>query len=211
VRILLRRALPFIVAIAALIAAFGSAFVAREASLLDDEIRRSDVAFRADPARRDLWQVDERSPAVKELLASDDDVAFRRASRLFEVMRARGRDPYDFDIRAFRADAQLALVEAGHEGLPRSVQSRAANLDAIMIVEEAIGDPRNGPALFQRALDGFRRSIHLDPANEEAMYNLELLIRLLAPNQDRLQIRYNVTAPGRGVAGSGAIRRGHGY
>jgi hypothetical protein len=210
-RILLRRALPFLVAIVALIAAAGSAYVAREASLLDEEIRRSDVAFRADPARRDLWQVDERSPAVERLLESDDDVSYRRASRLFELMRLRGRDPYDFDIRAFRADAQLALVEAGHKGLPRPVQSRSANLDAIMLVEEAIGDPRNGPSLFQRALDGFRNSIRLDPSNEEAMYNLELLIRLLAPNQQRLQIRYNVNPPGRGVAGAGAIRRGHGY
>jgi hypothetical protein len=210
-RILLRRALPFLVAVAALGAAVASAYAAREASLLDEEIRRSDVAFRADPARRDLWQVDERAPTIERLLGSEDDVAFRRASRLFEVLRRRGRNPYDFDIRAFRADAQLALVEAGHTGLPRKVQSRSANLEAIMIVEEAIGDPRNGPALFERALEGFRRAIRLDPANEEAMYNLELLIRLLAPNQARLQIRYNVNPPGRGVAGAGAIRRGHGY
>lgn len=210
-RILLRRALPFIVAIAALAAAVASAYAAREASLLDEEIRRSDAAFRADPARRDLWLVDERQNVVERLLESEDDVSFRRASRLFELLRRRGRNPYDFDVRAFRADAQLALVEAAHTGLPRKVQSRSANLEAIMIVEEAIGDPRNGPALFERALKGFRRSIRLDPTNEEAMYNLELLIRLLEPNQARLQIRYNVNPPGRGVAGAGAIRRGHGY
>jgi hypothetical protein len=211
VTILLRRALPFVLAVVALAAAVVCAYVAREASLLDEEIRRSDAAFRAEPARDDLWQVDRRAPPVERLVGSEDDVAFRRASRLFELLRRRGRNPYDFDARAFRADAQLALVEAGHAGLPRSVQSRSANLEAIMLVEEAIGDPRNGPALFERALEGFRRSIRLDPANEEAMFNLELLIRLLEPSQARLQIRYNVNPPGRGVAGAGAIRRGHGY
>jgi tetratricopeptide (TPR) repeat protein len=211
VRLLLRRALPFVLAVVALAAAVVSAYVAREASLLDEEIRRSDAAFRADPRRDDLWQVDRRAPAVERLLASEDDVAYRRASRLFELLRRRGRNPYDFDARAFRADAQLALVEARHSGLPRSVRSKAANLDAIMIVEEALGDPRNGPALFERALDGFRQAIDLDPANEEAQFNLELLIRLLEPNQARLQIRYDVNPPGRGVAGAGAIRRGHGY
>lgn len=210
-KILVRRALPFVLALAALAAAVVSAYAAHEASLLDEEIRRSDAAFRADPARDDLWQVDHRVPAVGRVVGSDDDVAFRKASRLFELLRRRGRDPYDFDARAFRADAQLALVEAGHTGLPRSVQSRSANLEAIMLVEEAIGDPRNGPTLFERALEGFRRSIRLDPDNEEAMFNLELLIRLLEPNQARLQIRYDVNPPGRGVAGAAAIRRGHGY
>lgn len=210
-RLLLRRALPFVAAIAALVAAVFSAYVAREASLLHDEIRRSDAAFRADPRRDDLWQVERRASVVRRLLESEDDVAYRRASRLFELLRRRGRNPYDFDARAFRADAQLALVEARQTGLPKPVQSNAANLDAIMIVEEAIGDPRNGPALFERALEGFRRSIALDPANEEAQFNLELLIRLLEPNQVRLQIRWNVNPPGRGVAGARAVRRGHGY
>jgi hypothetical protein len=210
-KLLLRRALPFVIAIAALVGAVASAYAAREASLLDQELERSDAAFKADPARRDLWKVDRRSSAIRRLLDSEDDVSFRRASRLYELLRRRGRNPYDFDARAFRADAQLALVEAQQTGLPRPVQSKAANLEAIMILEEALGDPRNGPALFSRSLDRFRRAIALDPRNEEAMFNLELLLRLLEPNQRRLQIRYNVNPPGRGVAGAGAIRRGHGY
>jgi hypothetical protein len=210
-KILLRRAVPFVVAVAALAGAVASAYAAREASLLDKELRRSDAAFRADPARDDLWKVDRRAPGIQRLLATDDDVAFRKASRLFELLRRRGRNPYDFDARAFRADAQLALVEADQAGLTRNVESKAANLEAIMVLEEALGDPRNGPALFERSLDRFRRAIRLDPRNEEAMFNLELLLRLLEPNQERLQIRYNVNPPGRGVAGAGAIRRGHGY
>jgi hypothetical protein len=210
-RILLRRVLPFVLAVAALVGAVASAFAAREVSRLDAEIRRSDAAFRADPAREDLWQVDRRAAGIERLLDSRDDVAFREASRLFELLRRRGRNPYDFDARAFRADAQLALVEADHAGMTDPTRSKAANLEAIMILEEALGDPRNGAALIERSLGRFRRALSIDPTNEEAMFNLELLLRLLEPNQARLQIRYGVNPPGRGVAGGGPLRRGHGY
>jgi hypothetical protein len=65
--------------------------------------------------------------------------------------------------------------------------------------------------LIERSLSRFRRALSIDPTNEEAMFNLELLLRLLEPNQQRLQIRYGVNPPGRGVAGAGPLRRGHGY
>jgi hypothetical protein len=210
-RAVLRRGLPFILAVAALVGAVGSAFVAREASLLHTEIRRSDAAFRAEPAREGLWEVANRASAVERVLGSEDDVAFRKASRLFEVLRARGRDPYDFERRAFRADAQLALVEADQAGMPLHMQSKAANLEAIMVLDEALGDPRNGATMIARSLNLFREALHLDPANEEAMFNLELVLRLLEPSQSRLQMEYGVNPPGRGVAGAGPSRRGHGY
>lgn len=210
-RTVARRVLPFVVALAALVAALASAFAAREVSRLDAEIRRSDAAFRADPARDDLWQVERRAAGVDKLLASEDDVAFRRASRLFELLRRRGRNPYDFEARAFRADAQLALARAGEIGMSAPTRSKAANLEAIMILEEALGDTRNGAALIERSLNRFRQAVDVDPTNEEAMFNLELLLRLLEPNQARLQIRYGVNPPGRGVAGAAPLRRGHGY
>jgi hypothetical protein len=90
-------------------------------------------------------------------------------------------------------------------------RSKAANLEAIMILEEALGDPLNGPALLDRSLNGFRKALRIDPANEEAMFNLELVLRLLEPNAARLQIRYGVNTRGRGVAGAAPLRRGHGY
>jgi len=92
-----------------------------------------------------------------------------------------------------------------------TTRSKAANLEAIMILEEALGDPLNGPQLLERSLNGFRKALRIDPANEEAMFNLELVLRLLEPNAARLQIRYGVNTRGRGVAGAAPLRRGHGY
>lgn len=206
-----RRVLPFLLAGLALVAALASAFVAREASQVGAEMRRSDAAFRAEPAREGLWEMTSDAPGVETTLGTKDDVAFRKASRLYELLRRRGRDPYDFSARAFRADAQLALARAEQAGMASTARSKAANLEAIMILEEALGDPVNGPALLERSVNGFRRALRIDPTNEEAMFNLELVLRLLEPNASRLRIRYGANAQGRGVAGAAPLRRGHGY
>jgi hypothetical protein len=211
VKALARRVLPFVLAVLALAAALTSAFVAREASDVGSDMRRSDAAFRAEPAREGLWEVKSDAPGLERALGTKDDVAFRKASRLYELLRRRGRAPYDFAARAFRADAQLALARAEQAGMARPARSKAANLEAIMILEEALGDPLNGPALLDRSLNGFRKALRIDPGNEEAMFNLELLLRLLEPNAARLQIRYGVNSRGRGVAGAAPLRSGHGY
>jgi hypothetical protein len=206
-----RRVAPFVLAGFALVAALASAFVAREASQVRSELRRSDAAFRAEPAREGLWEAETSTPGLEKTLGVKDDVAYRKASRLYELLQRRGRDPYDFSARAFRADAQLALARAEAAGMEAPARSKAANLEAIMILEEALGDPLNGPALLDRSLNGFRKALRIDPANEEAMFNLELVLRLLEPNAARLQIRYGVNTRGRGVAGAAPQHRGHGY
>ncbi|MBA2568909.1 MAG: hypothetical protein H0V11_06135 [Actinobacteria bacterium] len=208
---LARRVLPLVLAGLALVAALASAYVAREASQVGSEIRRSDASFRAEPAREGLWEVKVDAPGLEQTLRTNDDLAFRTASRLYELLRRRGRNPYDFSARAFRADAQLALARAEEAGMATRTRSKAANLEAIMILEEALGDPLNGPALLDRSLNAWRKALRIDAANEEAMFNLELVLRLLEPNAARLQIRYGVNARGRGVAGAAPLRRGHGY
>jgi hypothetical protein len=206
-----RRALLVAAALGAMALAAAAAYAAREAGRVDDAMRESDTAFRVEPAREGLWQVEGRSRRLAHLIGLKDDLAFRTASRRFELLRRRGRDPYDFAARAFRANAQLALAEARRAGLSRHTASRAANLEGILALEEALGDPRNGPALIERSLAGFRRALAIDQANEEAAFNLELVLRLLEPSAARLQIRYNVNARGRGVAGAAALRSGAGY
>ena len=57
------------------------------------------------------------APGLEKSLGVKDDVAFRKASRLYELLQRRGRDPYDFSARAFRADAQLALARAEAAGM----------------------------------------------------------------------------------------------
>jgi hypothetical protein len=206
-----RAALPFALALAAFVLAALTAYAAREAGRVASELRRSDAAFRVQPSQTGLWEVDTAVPGLQSLLGTDDDVDFRRASRLFELLRAGGPDPFNFSTRADRADAQLALARAQQSGLPGRARSKAANFDGVLVLEDAIGDQRNGPALINASLEHFRRAIGLDATNQEAPYNLELLLMLLQPERQKLAARYGVTIRGRDVAGAAALGKGHGY
>jgi hypothetical protein len=203
--------LPFALALAAFVLAALTAYAAREAGRVDSELRRSDAAFRVQPAQTGLWKVDTAVPGLRSLLGTDDDVDFRRASRLFQLLRAGAPDPFNFSTRADRADAQLALARAQQERLPARARSKAANFEGVLVLEDAIGDQRNGAALINASLEHFRRAIGLDATNQEAPYNLELLLMLLQPERQKLAARYGVSLHGRDVAGAAALGKGHGY
>jgi tetratricopeptide (TPR) repeat protein len=206
-----RRAVTLVAALVLLALAAAAAYTAREAGRIETEIRESDTAFRLDPAREGLWAADTDAPGLERLLGARDDLLFRRASRLFELVRRRGRNPFDSTSRAFRADIQLALARAEQAGMSSETHSKAVNLEALLVLEDALGDFANGAALAERSLDGFRRAIRIDPTNEEAMFNLELVLRLLQPQQSRLQVRYGIDPRGRRVPGASFLRRGSGY
>ncbi|HYZ19535.1 MAG TPA: hypothetical protein VE615_08315 [Gaiellaceae bacterium] len=207
----LRPAVPFLLAVAAFLLAALAAYGAREARRIDAELRRSDAAFRVEPSRPGLWDVDTKAPGVENVLGVDDDVGYRRAARRFFVLRAAVPDPFGSARRASRADAQLALAGVQESSAPRRAKSKAANFEGVLVLEDAIGDQRNGPALLRGSMDHFRRAIRLDPANQEAPYNLELLLMLLQPERQKLAARYGVSMRGRDIAGAAALGKGHGY
>jgi hypothetical protein len=206
-----RRAIVLGVAVVLLALAGAAAYFGREAREVESSIHRGDAAFRVEPVREGLWRTGGTAPGLKDVLAVDDELAYRRAARLYEVLRRRGRDPFDATARALRADAQFALARAEQTGLTREARSKTLNLNAILVLEEALGDFRNSGALVQRSLAGFRRAIRTDPANEEAMFNVELILRLLAPEASRLRLRYGVDVNSQRVAGAAAVRPGRGY
>jgi hypothetical protein len=207
----LRPVLPFALALAAFALAALLAYAAHEAGRVDSELRRSDAAFRVEPSQTGLWDVDTAVPGLQGLLGADDDVDFRRASRMFQLLRAGGPDPFNFSTRAARADTQLELARAQETGLSDRARSKAANFEGVLVLEDAIGDQRSGPALITASLEHFRRAIDLDSTNQEAPYNLELLLMLLQPERQRLAARYGISLRGRDVAGAAALGKGHGY
>ena len=206
-----RKALP----VAGLLAlAVFAALVARDAAAVQRGFEGSDLAFKAQPAAERLWKLDTRLPYAKEALGVDDDLVYRRALRAFAVDARRADNPYDFSRPAFRAEAQatLATVERSSDLAP-ALRSKAASLQGVLTFDEAIADPVNGPTLIRRALGDFERAVRIDPANEEAKYNLEYLLRVLDPSAARLRIRENIPAyrPGRSAPGGAPPRRGRGY
>jgi hypothetical protein len=206
-----RQAVLFAFALAAFALAGLAAYGAREAGRVDSELRRSDAAFRVEPRQTGLWAVDPSVPGLERLLGTDDDVDFRRAARMFQLLRLGGPDPFNSSTRAARADAQLALARAQESGLGARARSKAANFEGVLVLEDAVGDQRNGRALINASLEHFREAIGLDAANQEAPYNLELLLMLLQPERQRLAARHGVNVGGRDDAGAAALGKGHGY
>lgn len=208
--VVLRVAGP-IVALAALAAA--SALVARDAAAVRHTLERSDLAFAAEPSAGRLWRVNTRLPFAKEAFAIEDDLAIRRALRTFAVDARRQDNPYDFARPAFRAEAQAMLTDAERGDLAAPLRSKAANLLGVLTFAEAASDPINGPTLMRRSVADFRRAVRIHPANTEAKYNLEYVLRLLEPSAERLRIRQNIPSyrPGRSAPGAAPARPGHGY
>jgi hypothetical protein len=209
----LRSAAPFGLAFVALACALVVGYLAHEVSRAQAEVNRSDAAFRVERAPEGLWHV---NGAAERVLGLKDDLEFRKAANLWDLAGRRviNRNATAGNAVAAgsrRAAAQLALAHAEREGLGGRARSKAENLDSVITIQAALESPSNRRELLQRSLAGFRRAVRLDPTNEEAMLNLELLLRLLSTNPPPPLNQFGLAQLGQGIAGSTPGRSGHGY
>jgi hypothetical protein len=194
------------IALAAALAVFAGDVLAASSTM-----KRDDLRFRVAPDARGLWKIEGRTPSLESIMQLKDDLAWRKAALRFQLSRARANIQYDPTRTASRADTQAALAEAERENLNFRQASQMANFSAILAYEEAVGDPQNGPTLLRRAVSEFGRAIQLDEANEQAKFNLELLLRLLEPNQQQRRDRLGVGTGGDKSLGAAAAAEGSGY
>jgi hypothetical protein len=190
-----------------------AALVARDAASIRHGMERGDLAFDAQPATERLWRFQTTIPYAEKLFGIEDDLVYRRALRTFAVDDRRSQNPYDFSRPAFRAEAQAALGNAERSGLTPAQRSKLATLAGVLAFDEAVLDPVNGPNLIRESLAHFQRAVRVDPGNSEAKYDLEFILRVLAPGAERLRIRQNIPAysAGRNAPGAGPNRIGEGY
>lgn len=190
-----------------------AALVARDAASIRHGMERGDLAFEAQPAAERLWRFQTTIPYAENLFGIEDDLIYRRALRTFAVDDRRSQNPYDFSRPAFRAEAQAALGNAERSGLTPAQRSKLATLAGVLAFDEAVLDPVNGPNLIRESLAHFQRAVRVDPGNSEAKYDLEFILRVLAPGAERLRIRQNIPAysAGRNAPGAGPNRVGEGY
>lgn len=206
----IRKVLPIaVLALLALVAAL----IARDAAAIRQGMERGDLAFEAQPAAERLWRFDTTVPYSEKLFGIEDDLTYRRALRTFAVDDRRGANPYDFSRPAFRAEAQATLADAENSGLTPAQRSKLATLLGVLAFDEAVQDPVNGPNIIRQSLAHFQRAVRVDPTSSEAKYDLEFLLRVLAPGAERLRIRQSIPTytPGRTAPGAGPNRVGEGY
>jgi len=193
-------------ALAAVLAVFAGDVLAASSTM-----KRDDLRFGVAPDARGLWKVEGRTPSLDSILHLEDDLAWRVAAQRFQLSRARANIAYDPTRTSSRAETQAGLASAETQELAPQQSSPLANFSAILAYEEAVGDPQNGPRLLQRSASDFRRAIRLDPSNDDAKFNLELLLRLLEPGQEQRRDRLGVGSGGDDAVGAAAAQGGTGY
>jgi hypothetical protein len=187
------------------------ALLARDVGRWPEALRTGDVAA-ADPAHAGLasWSADETLPfsPAQHLLGLGDDLAFRRAASLF-----RRAYPHDQEFEsspqgtAARVRAETALAHEIRTDPDRRRASTASNLLGILALVD-VASSRNTQAPIDRSVFEFQDAIRLDPGNEQAKANLELLFQ---------QTSYTTSVRGRerlqrsAHAGASASAPGHGY
>jgi hypothetical protein len=207
-----RRRIALLGAAAACLAvAVCSAFLSRDVGRRQAALRSGDVAA-ADTTRlrRPSWVAAETVPfgLARQLLAVDDDLAFRRSAALFR--QAYRRIPsYDRSLEgtSVRVQAEAALAHELRNDRDRHRASVAANLLGILAFIDAT-TAQDSSVPVERSAFEFEDAIHLDPGNEQAKANLELVYQQQSvPNTLRGNPRHNRSSQ----FGASAASQGHGY
>jgi hypothetical protein len=173
-------------------------------------VDQGDVRFAAEPATAH-WKADSWVPGdpALSLLAIRDDLAVRSGEKAFLVAMAA---PQGYDEGRTKAQlrglAELALSDTLATG-SRSQASRAGNLLGIL----AATDDREADASVadKRAADTFEAAIRAEPANDDAKYNLELVLRRIKVVGSREGAGGSSGDFGDSLPGAGAGLPGSGY
>lgn len=202
------RAIAGPVAVVALVVVAGL-LVALAADLVrwDRTMKDDDVAYAAGaPA---TWAPGTLLPAgmSRSILGLGDDVEIREA--IDQFWKSEPREPLQVftDVtRRTGAERRLAQLLETEDRPDR--RSTLANLRGALLLEEARNSPVQRFVFVRRAIEQFQRAAELDRTNADAVFNLELALKLLretgggsAGTGDR---RAPLPSPGSGSSSSGS-------
>jgi hypothetical protein len=114
----------------------------------------------------------------QDMLGLRDDLRLRRALQLYRQSGAVPQRLDDaVDVVTARAEAQDALAAAGRESQPQGASQALTLLGVLSFRTFATG---GGSSQADVALSDFTDAVRIDPDNDLAKYDLELLLRLTA-------------------------------
>lgn len=201
----LRTALALALAALAVLAALAAADVRSARSALAG----GDAVYAATPSRA-TWTADTHLGDLAEaMLGMRDDIQLRKALQQYvDASSLHLRLDNAVNVESARAGAQDALEQVSREGDPRRA-SQALTLLGILAWEASAA----GGAQSQADVAGsdFTDAVRDDPANEQAAYDLELLLRLTAARGSRVQPGQGGGFGRTGRRGAGGGQPGSGY
>jgi len=194
------------------------ALVAVDVTRWRTAIPADDVRFAAG-APTSGWRPATLSPfdAGERLLAVGDDVAFRRMLRQVRTSRLLDGTVSDPKLALNRTELNERLEEIVVRDPDPVLRSRASSLLGVVSVAAwnsapAVGSQQDRSELLLSAVANFEQAIALDPENDDAKYNLQLLLQRgegLLPTE--AAAGRNPSAGGKGSRGAGAGSPGSGY
>jgi hypothetical protein len=203
-----------VVAVVLLVLAGALAVFAHDVRAWQTTVKHDDLRFQANPSAAHLWRPATLLPGDPAGLAlsTHDTIEWRHALQYFGYTRL-GFDPEtNADSSTLDAETEKMLQKLTLSAATPAERSDAANLLGVLVITTAtaaaIGNSEGvvGQTLRQTA-GYFQQAIALDPSNDDAKQNLELILRSSGPS-NRV-IREGGTAVGGG--GHGSSPPGYGY
>lgn len=215
----LRRELLLVAAAACLVLAVLLALVAVDVARWRAAIPADDVRFAAG-APTSGWTPRTLAPlaAGERALGVSDDLAFRRMLRLLRSSRLLDLTVSDPILAIRRTELSERLESIVVHDPDPVLRSRASSLLGVLGVVSWNSTPPQGTQQLDRsellvaAIASFEQAIGIDPENDDAKYNLQLMLQRgqgLLPTE--AAAGRNPSAGGKGSRGAGAGAPGSGY
>jgi hypothetical protein len=168
-----------------------------------------DVAYAATPSRAS-WKANAKLGGVSEaLLGVRDDVQLRDAlQRYIDASKLHLRLDNALSVESARARAQDALEQVSHANDPPRVSQVLTLLGILAYRASASGGAQSQ---VDAAISDFTDAVRADPANMEAAFDLELLLRLTAARGSRVEPGQGGGFGRTGRRGAGGGQPGSGY
>jgi hypothetical protein len=206
------RPVRLLAAVVLLAAATFAVLLAADLGSWRDALRAGDAQFAQQPASA-RWAASTTLPfdPAFRILDLSGPLAFRRAARSFVSVLAAGNglDNGYSESRARGAlEEQLTNLARGPD---RRQDSAAENLLGILAFVDHQQHGPSAPAPVDRSVADFQSAVELDPSNEDAKSNLELLLRELVAKGVRPGTNGSSSGPAKGHQGAGGGLPGRGY
>lgn len=210
----LRRVPTPAVAALLLVLALVLALLARDVRGWEKSTVYGDERFQVSPGPPGLWEPDGFRPlrgVARLALGLGDDLELRRAARLERLSSPRGGSLRTTDELALGTSAQVAFADVQTSGAPAEVRSLAANEIGVLTLADLLSNSSQAAELSPRAIRKFTEAATLDPSNQVALANLELVLTLLQGADPRVAPEGEPVRGGGSSSGAGASRGRRGF
>lgn len=195
----------------ALVAAVGAIVLAVDVGQVHRSLEASDATYRLTPwAAREQPRTLLPDAFASRVLGIEDDLAYRSALRRLAELRTGERGSTSRDFAVLVTQAQRGMVEVSQTDPDPRLRSEATNVLGVFAVANPAGFSGFNPEFGSEAVGIFQNAVRVDPSNQEAKRNLEIVLRGLRRVLLPLPPEGQRGAPNQG-AGAGIGRAGGGY